>query len=164
MIMSHKGGCYMKALLLLSVAFMLGTTVAQAETFTIAGKSQSVTQVGAPGPMGKPVVAGSVKIETDITWASGSKEHSTGDCVGWSAPPASGFTSQGICNSASADGKSSLVFSCLSTNDKNTENDCWGRLTYLDGKNKDKTATVSWHGKQNADGKGGTAVGAGNMN
>ncbi len=154
----------MKSLLLLSAAFALSATAANAETFTITGKSQPVTQVAAPGPMGKPVSGGSVKIETDVTWASGVKEHSTGDCIGWSAPPASGFTSQGICSSASAEGKSSLVFSCITANDKNTENDCWGRLSYSEGKNKDKTATVSWHGKQNADGKGGTAVGAGNMN
>ena len=155
----------MRSLLLVSVALVLGTTAASAETFTITGKSQPVTQVAGPGPMGKPIVGASVKIETDVTWASGTKEHSTGDCIGWSAPPASGFTTQGICSSASADGgKSSLVFSCISTNDKNTESDCWGRVTYLEGKNKDKVATVSWHGKQNADGKGGTAVGAGNMN
>lgn len=72
--------------------------------------------------------------------------------------------SQGMCNGTDADGgKAFLVFSCAG-NDKGTENDCWGRLTYVSGKNQGKVATASWHDKQNADGKGGTAVGAGNMN
>lgn len=144
---------------------MLGTTVANAETFTLSGKNTAGLQVGAPGPGGKPVVGGAAKIETDIVWASGAKMHSTGDCIAWSAPPASGATTNGVCNNTDADGgKSALWFACISTNEKNTESNCWGALAYSSGKYQGKVATLSWHGKQNADAKGGTAVGAGNMN
>jgi hypothetical protein len=121
--------------------------------------------VGAPGPGGKPVVGATSKIESDIVWASGAKTRSTGDCIGFTAPPTSGATNQIVCNSTDADGAKSAAFlTCISTNDKNTENDCWGRIVYTSGKNNGKVATFSLHGKQNADGKGGTSVGAGNMN
>lgn len=153
----------MKSLLLVTAALALGTTAASAETFTFTGKNTPVSQVAGPGPMGKPIVAGNSKNEIDIVWASGTKEHSSGECFGWSAPPASGFTSQGACSGDSPSGKAFSVFSCLA-NDKGTESDCWGRVTFTSGKNAGKTATISWHGKQNADGKGGTSVGAGNMN
>jgi hypothetical protein len=74
-------------------------------------------------------------------------------------------SNQGVCNSTSSNGdKTALFFTCIATNEKNTESDCWGRVVYLSGKNKGKTSTTSWHGKQNADGKGGTAIGAGYMN
>lgn len=155
----------MRTPLLVSVAFLISATAASAETFTFSGKGTNVMQVGAPGPMGKPIVGGTSKNQTDVVWASGAKTKSTGDCMVWSAPPASGATVNGVCNSTDSDGaKSALFFTCISTNDKNTESDCWGRVSYTSGKNQGKTATVSWHGKQNADGKGGTAVGAGNMN
>ena len=155
----------MRALLLAAAALALGATAAHAETYTLTGKSTPGLQVGAPGPMGKPVVGVTVKIDTDIVWASGAKMHSTGDCIGWSAPPTSGASTNGVCNSTDADGaKSALFFTCISTNEQNTESDCWGRIAYTSGKNQGKSSTVSWHGKQNADGKGGTAVGAGNMN
>jgi hypothetical protein len=150
----------------LALILLLGTAgVASAENFTITGKGTNVSQIGGPGPMGKPIVAGVSKNETEVTWASGKKTTSKGDCMAWSAPPTSGFTAQGICSSADNEGsKTFLVFSCLSLNDKNTASDCWGRLTGLSGAWQGKTATASWRGTQNADGKGGTAVGAGTMN
>ena len=155
----------MKTMLLLTAALALSATAANAETFTFTAKNTQVTQIAGPGPGGKPYIAGSSKSENDVVWASGAKMHGTGDCFGWSAPATSGFTSQGACSGTDANGdKSFLVFSCLAANDKGTESDCWGRLTWTSGKNQGKTATASWHGKQNADGKGGTAVGAGNMN
>jgi hypothetical protein len=154
----------MKTLLLVSVAFVLSTAAANAETFTFTSKAVTVAQVGGPGPGGKPVGASHATNEAEVVWASGTKMKSKGDCMSWSAPPGSGFTGQGMCNGTDADGaKTFMVFSCAG-NDKNTENDCWGRLTYTSGKNQGKVATASWHGKQNADGKGGTAAGAGTMN
>ena len=155
----------MKLVLSLAAAALMCATAAQAETFTFTGSSQSGLQVAAPGPGGKPIVGVTAKIETNIVWASGTKEKSTGDCVGWSAPPGTAASNLGVCNSSDANGdKTALFFTCISTNEKNTESDCWGRVEYMSGKNKGKSSTVSWHGKQNADGKGGTAVGAGNMN
>jgi hypothetical protein len=155
----------MRALLLLSVAFVLGTTVAQAETFTFTGKNTQGMLVAAPGPGGKPMVGATSKLETSIVWASGAKVQSTGDCIGWTAPPTSGATNQLVCNSTDADGSKSAAFlTCISTNEKNTESDCWGRIVYTSGKLQGKVSTFSLHGKQNADGKGGTSVGAGNMN
>lgn len=154
----------MKTLLLVSVAFVLSAAAASAETFTFTSKSTTVAQVGGPGPAGKPVGASHATNEAEVVWASGTKMKSKGACMSWSAPPGSGFTAQGMCNGTDADGaKTFMVFSCTA-NDKNTENDCWGRLTYVSGKNQGKVATASWHGKQSPDGKGGTAVGAGNMN
>lgn len=155
----------MRTLLLVLAAFVLSAVPASAETFTFTGKSTNVMMVVAPGPGGKPVVGATNKIETDVVWASGAKMHSTGDCVGWTAPPTSGATNQSVCNSTDADGGKSQVFlTCISTNDKNTEADCWGRLVYTSGKHNGKVSTFSLHGKQNADGKGSTSVGAGNMN
>jgi hypothetical protein len=155
----------MRSLLLLTAASLLCAGAANAETFTFTGSSQSGMQVAAPGPGGKPVVGVTAKIETNIVWASGAKEKSTGDCVGWSAPPGTAASNLGVCNSTSGNGdKSALFFTCITTNEQNTESDCWGRVVYTSGKNQGKSSTVSWHGKQNADGKGGTAVGAGNMN
>jgi hypothetical protein len=155
----------MRTVLVVSAAVLMSATAAQAETFTFTGSSQSGLQVGAPGPGGKPVVGTTVRIETNLTWASGAKEKSTGDCVGWTAPPTSGASINGVCNSTGADGaKTALFFTCISTNEQNTESDCWGRIAFTSGKNQGKAATVSWHGKQNADGNGGSAVGAGNMN
>ena len=70
-----------------------------------------------------------------------------------------------MCNSTDADGgKSAAFLTCISTNETNTESDCWGRIAYSSGKYQGKVATFSFHGKQNADAKGGTSVGAGNMN
>jgi hypothetical protein len=154
----------MRTLLLLAVS-VLCAAAAHAETYTFTGSSQSGMQIAAPGPGGKPVVGVTAKIQTNVIWASGAKDTSTGDCVGWSAPPGAGASNQGVCNSTSSNGdKTALFFTCIATNDKNTESDCWGRVVYLSGKNKGKTSTTSWHGKQNADGKGGSAAGAGYMN
>lgn len=154
----------MRTLLLLTASFVCAAA-AQAESYTFTGTSQSGMQIVAPGPGGKPVVGVTAKIQTNVVWASGAKDTSTGDCVGWSAPPGSGASNQGVCNSTSGNGdRTALYFTCIATNDKNTESDCWGRVVYLTGKNKGKTSTTSWHGKQNADGKGGSAAGAGYMN
>lgn len=155
----------MRTLFLLTTASLLFAGVASAETFTFTGSSQPGMQIAAPGPGGKPIVGVTVKIETNIVWASGTKEKSTGDCVGWTAPPGTAATNQGVCNSTGGNGdKSALFFTCIATNDKGTESDCWGRVVYTSGKSAGKSSTVSWHGKGSADGKGGTAVGAGNMN
>jgi hypothetical protein len=150
----------MRTILFVSAALVLSATAAHAETFTFTSKATTVAQVGGPGPLG----ASHATNEAEVVWASGTKMKSKGDCMSWSAPPTSGFTGQGMCNGTDADGaKTFLVFSCAG-NDKGTENDCWGRLTYVSGKNAGKVATASWHGKQSADGKTGTASGAGNMN
>jgi len=155
----------MKALLLVWAAFVLSAVSANAETFTFTGKSSPVMMVVAPGPGGKPVAGTTSKYENDVVWASGAKMRTTGDCVGWTAPPTSGATSQAVCNGTDADGGKSQVFlTCISTNEKNTEADCWGRLVFTSGKKQGKVSTFSLHGKQNADGKGSTSVGAGNMN
>lgn len=152
-------------LLLLLTASLLSAAAASAETYTFTGSSQTGMQIASPGPGGKPVAGVTAKIQTNVVWASGAKETSTGDCVGWSAPPGTAATNLGVCNSTSGNGdKTALFFTCIATNEQNTESDCWGRVVYLSGKNKGKSSTTSWHGKQNADGKGGTAVGAGYMN
>ncbi len=157
----------MKSLILVTAALLLSATVANAETFTFTGKSTQGMSVGAPGPGGKLVVGATAKIETDLVWASGAKSHSTGNCVAWSAPLGSGASTNGVCYSTDADGsKSGMFFTCIA-DEKNEQSDCWGRVVYetgpSGGKNQGKVSTVSWHGHTNADGKGGTAVGAGNM-
>ncbi len=82
----------MRSLLMLSIALPLATAAAQAETFTFTGQVNPAAgmRIAAPGPMGKPVVGGSVKVEMDLVWASSGKSHATSDCIVFSAPPASG--------------------------------------------------------------------------
>lgn len=154
----------MKSLLLATVAICLTAGIASAESFTFTGRGTTGMVIATPGPMGKPVVGLTLKIETDLVFEGGSKEHSSGDCVGWSAPPASGASNNGVCASTdSAGGKSNLFFTCIA-DEKNMQSDCWGRIVFETGKRQGKTATLSWHNHQNADGKGNSSVGAGNVN
>jgi hypothetical protein len=152
--------------LLVTAALLLGATgVANAENFTVTGKNTSVARVGGPGPMGKPVGAGHGTSEAEVIWASGAKSTWKGDCMGWTAPPTSGFSSQGVCSWTDSDGsKIFMLSSCISLNEKNTSTDCWGRLTGLSGKWEGKVGTASWRGTQNPDGNGGTVAGAGTRN
>jgi hypothetical protein len=155
----------MKSLLLLSAVFVLGTTAANADTFTFSGKNTPGSQISAPGPMGKPVFAGNSRFENELVRSNGTKMKSTGDCIAWSAAPASGFTVQGICSGTDADGtKTSVIFSCIATGTNGGDSNCWGGLTTTAGKTKGQTGTASWHTHENADGKGSTTVGAGTMN
>ncbi len=154
----------MKTLTIAVALLLASTAIAQAETFTFTGKGTNVAQVGGPGPMGKPVGASHAKNDTEVTWASGKKTTSAGECMSWSATPGTGFSVQGICSGADSGGQTFLVFSCVSVNDKNTAADCWGRLTGLTGTWKGKVGTASWRNTQNADGKGTTAAGAGTLN
>lgn len=156
----------MRLIVISSVAALFVTSsVASAETFTFTGSTTPGMQIAGPGPMGKPIFSGSFKGQTSVTWASGKKSTSTSDCNGWSAPPGSGFSVQGMCQSTDSDGsKQFLAFSCISLNDKNTMSDCWGRMTGTAGPAQGKTSTASWRGTQNADGKGSTLTGAGVQN
>lgn len=156
----------MRSLLILSIALPLVTTAAQAETFTFTGTVNPAagTRIAAPGPMGKPIVGGSVKVEIDMVWASAGKSHATYDCIVFSAPPASGQTIQGVCAATETDGgKHSVLFNCLA-DEKSPQSDCWGRIAYSSGKKEGKVGTMSWHDRLNADGKSITSVGAGNLN
>ena len=154
----------MRALLLLSAAIVLAAS-AQAENFTFTGTGTQVASVGGIGPQGRPTGGGYSKIATDITWASGKKTKSTGECIASTAPPTSGLTNQLVCNSKDEDGSTSFAWiGCMSTNDKGTEGECWGKLTYTAGANKGHSSVFSFRTKQNADGKGGTSAGTGSMN
>jgi hypothetical protein len=154
----------MRALLILSVAFVVGAAGAEAaETFTFTTKGAPIFRIAGAGPAGRPVLAQHSSNEVEIVWASGKKTKSKGDCIGWSAPPTSGFTGQALCSGTEDDGSTTFaVIGCIA-NDKGTANDCWGRVTYTSGKNKGRVSTVSSHGVQNADGKGGTSTGSGVM-
>jgi hypothetical protein len=131
----------MRALLILSIALPLVATAAQAETFTFTGQITPGMRIGAPGPMGKPIIGGSVKVEMDMVWASAGKTRASYDCIVFSAPPASGQTIQGVCAATETDGgKYSLLFNCLAE-EKGPQSDCWGRMAYSAGKNAGKTGT-----------------------
>ena len=91
-------------LLFALTASLLCAATASADTYTFTGSSQSGMQIASPGPGGKPVVGVTAKIETNVVWASGAKETSTGDCVGWSAPPGTAASNLGVCNSTSSKG------------------------------------------------------------
>ena len=84
----------MKTLTIAVALLLASTAAAQAETFTFTGKGTTVAQVGGPGPMGKPVGASHAKNETEVTWASGKKTTSTGECMSWSAAPGTGSRPQ----------------------------------------------------------------------
>lgn len=154
----------MKSLLLAFVAICLSASIASAESFTFTGRGTVGMTIASPGPMGKPIVGVTLKIETDLVFEGGSKEHSTGDCVGWSAPPASGASNNGVCTSTdSAGGKSNLFFTCIA-DEKTMQSDCWGRLVFESGKRAGKVGTLSWHNHQSTDGKGSSSAGAGVIN
>jgi hypothetical protein len=155
----------MRSLLVLSLVVPLVTTVAQAETFTFAGTvNPAGKRIGAPGPMGKPIVGASVTAEFDMVWASTGRTRAVYDCIVFSAPPASGRTIQGVCAATETDGgEYSLLFSCLA-DEKGPESDCWGRIAYSAGEKKGRVGTMSWHDRLNADGKSIASVGAGNLN
>ena len=149
-------------LILVSVAALLASTaVASAEAFTFTSSGQTTNQVGAPGPMGRPVGSSFATIESQVTWASGKKSTSKGTCGTWSAPPGGGITNNGACALSDADGAFSAYFACASLDDKNTMANCWGQLTGTTGKYQGKGGTVSWRATQSADGKSNTAVGSG---
>lgn len=151
----------MRVLLFLSVALIGATGAQAAETFTLTTKGSPTFRISGAGPAGRPVVAQHSTNEVEITWASGKKTKSKGDCIGWSAPPNSGFSAQALCSGTDEDGATTFsVIGCIA-NDKGTENDCWGRVTYTSGARKGKVATISSHGVQNPDGKGGTSTGSG---
>ena len=154
----------MRALLMLSAVVVFAAS-AQAENFTFTGTGTQVAAVGGVGPQGRPAGGGYSKIATEITWASGKKTKSTGECIGSTAPPTSGLTNQLVCNSKDEDGSTSFAWiGCTSTNDKGTEGECWGKVTYTSGANKGRSSVIAFRSKQNADGKGGTSAGTGSMN
>lgn len=154
----------MKALMIGSAILFAMTGIANAETFSFTGKNTNGDQIAGPGASGKPVVAGASTFANDEVWASGTKMKSSGKCMAWSAAPASGFTVEGICSGTDGNGGFFVQFSCVARGAKNAESDCWGGLTGTSGKYQGKMGTASWHGHQDADGKGSTSVGAGNWN
>jgi len=149
---------------LLSVAFVVGATSAQAaETFTFTGKGAPIFRVAGAGSAGQPVFAQHGSNEIEITWASGKKTKNKGGCIGWSAPPATGFTVQALCSGTDDDGATTFaIVSCIA-DAKTKESDCWGRVTYTSGKNNGRVSAIASHGVQNPDGKGGTSTGTGVM-
>jgi hypothetical protein len=154
----------MRTFLVLTAATLLGAAAAQAETFTFTGQVTPGKRIAAPGPMGKPIVGGSVSVEMEMIWASAGKSRATYDCIVFSAPPASGQTIQGVCAAAESDGgKFSLLFTCMA-DEKGPESDCWGRIAYSAGARQGKVGTMSWRDRLNADSKTITSVGAGNLN
>lgn len=148
-----------------SLALVLASTVAaNAESFTFTGTSQNTNQVGGPVAGGKPVGATFSTGDNQATWASGKKTSSKSRCAVWSAPPASMFTSTGICEVDEGGNKFSVAFSCQAMDPKNTIADCWGRLTGVSGSYQNKTGTASWRGVQSADGKTANISGSGAWN
>lgn len=152
----------MKAIIISTAILFAMTGVANAETFSFTGKNANGDQIGGPGAGGKPVIAGASTFSNDEVWASGKKMKSSGKCMAWSASPTSGFAVEGICTGSDDNGGFFVQFSCIARGAKNAESDCWGGLTGTSGKYQGKMGTASWHGHQDADGKGSTSVGAGN--
>jgi hypothetical protein len=156
-----KGSARMRFILIASVALLATTAVASAEAFTFTGKGTLTSQVGAPGPGGRPIGTSMAAVENETTWASGKKTTNKGTCGTWSAPPGSGMTNTGACTLSGPDGIFSVAYGCASLNDKNTVANCWGSLTGTSGSLQGKTGTASWRVTQSADGKSTTSVGSG---
>jgi len=96
-----------------------------------------------------------------VTYASGQRVTSPNKCASWSAPPTSGFATNGICTFSEGDGEQSTIqFSCQTDA---TGQDCWGGLRGVTGKRSGKSGTISWRQTANPDGPG-TAAGTGMWN
>jgi hypothetical protein len=151
----------MKTVLASIVVLLASTSIANAESFTFASTATTTDRVGGPVAGGKPVGASMSSGESNVTYASGKKSTSKTHCANWSAPPGQLFTSTGFCTGEEGADKYTVAFSCQGDE---KGGDCWGRLTGTGGAFQNKTGTVTWHGTQNADGKGGTATGQGAWN
>jgi hypothetical protein len=154
----------MKLIAATAIALLASTSIANAESYSFTSTATTVNQVGGPVAGGKPVGAGFSTGESTLTSASGKKSTSKLQCATWSAPPSGQFTTMGFCNGEEGASKYTVAFSCAAMNDKNTAADCWGRLTGISGTYANKTGTASWRATQGADGKSGTATGAGVWN
>ena len=151
----------MKLILISAAALLASTAMANAEAFTFTSTGTLTNQVGAPGPMGRPVGASFANVESQTTWASGKKTTSKGTCATWTAPPGGGITTNGACILNESDGGFAASFACASLDDKNTTANCWGAITGASGKYKGLGGTISWRAKLSADGKTNSAVGTG---
>ena len=151
----------MRLLLIAGAALLATTAVASAEAFTFTSTGTLTSQVGAPGPGGRPQGTSMATVESQTTWASGKKSTSKGTCGTWSAPPGGGITNNGACMLSGSDGDFSVAFACASMNDKNTVANCWAGLTGTAGGFKGKSGTASWRVTQSADGKSSTSTGSG---
>lgn len=151
----------MRVILISVAALLASTAIASAESFTFTSTGQVTNQVGATGPMGRPVGTTISTIESKVTWASGKKTTAKGTCGTWSAPPGGGITNNGACTLADEDGAFSAFFACASLDEKNTMANCWGQLSGTSGAYQGKSGTVSWRATQSADGKSNSAIGSG---
>ena len=155
----------MKILLVSVLMVGVSALAAQAESFTFTSTSTLLNSAAFAAPGETPVLAAFVDSKSKTTYAGGKVETNDASCASWSAPPASIFQTNGVCNFTTAGGeKASILFGCNPRSKDQTESDCWGGLLGVTGARAGKSGTISWHQKLNADGKGGAANGVGQWN
>jgi hypothetical protein len=150
---------FASGLLLCAVA---GT--AAAETFAFKSTSTIVNTINVATGPSSAIGAEFNEGTSQVTYAAGTTTTTKNKCVGWSAPPSSGFTTNGVCTfSEGAGDEASIQFSCQADAAAKAL-DCWGALRGVTGKRAGKNGTISWRQMTNPDGKTGTAAGTGMWN
>jgi hypothetical protein len=106
-----------------AAALALMSTAANAERYTISGKSAVRDQVMIQVGHRQDGAAYSTGNFT-VTWASGKKTAGTAECMTWTAPPGSIFSTNAVCSATPDEGTVSLHSSCQKDTKTNTQ-DCW---------------------------------------
>jgi hypothetical protein len=134
---------------------------AAAETFTFNSTSTTVNSISVATGPSDAIGAGFIEGQSQVTYASGRRGTTQNKCASWSAPPASGFSVNGLCTFSEGDGEEATIqFSCQTDA---TGQDCWGALRGVSGKRSGKSGTISWRQSANPDGAG-AAAGTGMWN
>lgn len=124
---------------------------AQAEKFTFNSTSETITEVGVTAPSGAMVGGATVKGVSTTVSEDGTTATSNFTCLSSSRPPHETFRTNGVCNSDDGSGNAfGIIFGCNPANADNTENDCWGRLIGASGTYKDRSGSITWHGKEDS--------------
>ncbi len=126
----------------LGAAMLLApSAAAAAENFTFESALKQIDGLRVPAT-GSPFQGARVfSISNTVTFASGRKGATTGKCASWTAPPGSGFSSQGVCAAPDA---YNLRFSCSPAANSDGESDCWGLLEFVGGPAKGHTGVVAF--------------------
>jgi len=151
-------------MILVSAVLLCAAGVTQAETFTLTSTSKALQSINVPTGAGTSSGAGFNEFTSQVTFASGRKATTKGNCAGWNAPASSGFTTEGVCKWTEGNDEATMQFSCAEDMKTNTA-DCWGGMRGgATGRYAGKTGTISWHEKFSPDTNTGTAVGTGMWN
>ena len=145
-------------------AAMLLGGFAHAETFSFTSTSEVTSQVSIP--LANGVMAGSAWIKGNSSRVSSKTGESTSTfvCASHTNRPSELYNLVNMCDVTEKDGGTfGILAGCNFLNKERTESNCIGGLFGKTGVYKDRRGTISWHIKQNAEGKA-ASTGAGVWN